>query len=88
MDQLQPYIPWIILGLTGLIAGWIVSKVLGGGGLIRNLIVGIIGGLIGGALVQANVLQLPFNFGQIGNGIVVATIGAFILVILIRLIGR
>jgi uncharacterized membrane protein YeaQ/YmgE (transglycosylase-associated protein family) len=88
MEQIEPFIPWIILGVTGLIAGWIVSKVLGGGGLLRNLIVGVIGGLIGGTLVQANLLQLPFDFGPIGNGIVVATVGAFILVILIRLIGR
>lgn len=88
MEQIQPYMPWIILGITGLIAGWIVGLVLGGGGLLRNLVVGVIGALIGGFLVRQGLLNLPFDLGELGNGIVVATIGAFILVILARLIGR
>ncbi|MEO0729755.1 MAG: GlsB/YeaQ/YmgE family stress response membrane protein [Pseudomonadota bacterium] len=88
MEQLQPYMPWIILGVTGLIAGWLVGLLLGGGGLFRNLVVGVLGALIGGAMVRMNLLNLPFDFGAFANGIVVATVGAFILVILARLIAR
>ncbi|MEM1306823.1 MAG: GlsB/YeaQ/YmgE family stress response membrane protein [Pseudomonadota bacterium] len=88
MDQIQPYMPWIILAVTGLIAGWIVGLILGGGGLLRNLVVGVLGAIVGGGLVRMNLLNLPFDFGALVNGIIVATIGAFILVILARLIAR
>ena len=36
----------LIFLLTGLVAGWIASLVLGGGGLLRNLVVGVIGALV------------------------------------------
>ncbi|MEM7775090.1 MAG: GlsB/YeaQ/YmgE family stress response membrane protein [Pseudomonadota bacterium] len=88
MDAIQPYMSWIIFAVTGLIAGWIVGQILGGGGLIRNLVVGIIGALIGGALIELGILNLPFDFGPIVNQIIVATVGAFILVIVARLIAR
>jgi len=43
IQQIQPYTPLMIMVINGLIAGWLVGLLLGGGGLIRNLIVGIIG---------------------------------------------
>ena len=43
LAQIEPYKIYIILGLIGLVAGWLSGKLLGGGGLIRNLIVGLIG---------------------------------------------
>lgn len=82
------YWPWIIMAVNGLIAGWLAGLLLGGGGLIRNLIVGIIGAFIGGALVQQGLLNLPFDFGAWGNQIVVSTIGALIVIILARILGR
>ncbi|PPD30109.1 MAG: GlsB/YeaQ/YmgE family stress response membrane protein [Hyphomicrobium sp.] len=92
MAQLQPYMPWIIMAVNGLIAGWLAGLLLGGGGLIRNLIVGIIGAFIGGALVQAGLLKLPYDFNTIipafGNQIAVSTIGALLVIILARIIGR
>lgn len=88
MEALAPYQDWIVFGVTGLIAGWIVGLILGGGGLLRNLIVGIIGALIGGVLVNQGLLDLPFDFGPLVNNIIVATVGAFILVIVARLISR
>ena len=89
MAELQPYMPWISLAVTGLIAGWIVGLLLGGGGLLRNLVVGVIGALIGGTLVNRGILAVPYDFGStFVNGLVVATIGAFILVILARIFLR
>lgn len=92
MAGLQPYMPWIIMALNGLVAGWLAGLLLGGGGLIRNLVVGIIGAFLGGALVQAGLLKLPFDFNTIlpvfGNQIVVSTIGALIVIILARILGR
>ena len=88
MEQLGPYAPWIVMAINGLIAGWLASQLLGGGGLIRNMIVGIIGAFIGGGLVQNGLLNLPFDLGTWGNQIAVSTLGALIVIILARIIGR
>jgi uncharacterized membrane protein YeaQ/YmgE (transglycosylase-associated protein family) len=88
MDQLQPYLPLIIMAINGLIAGWLASIVLGGGGLIRNMVVGIIGAVIGGYLVQQGLLNLPFDLGTWGNQIAVSTIGALIVILIARILGK
>ncbi len=76
------------MAVNGLIAGWLASLVLGGGGLLRMLLVGIIGAVLGGTLVQAGYLNLPFDFGTWGNQIAISTIGALIVIVLARIIGR
>lgn len=90
MDQVMAYLqnPYVIMAINGLIAGWIAGLLLGGGGLVRNLIVGLIGAFIGGALVQMGLLNLPFNLGTWGNQILVSTVGAILVVLLARLIAR
>jgi uncharacterized membrane protein YeaQ/YmgE (transglycosylase-associated protein family) len=89
MAQLNPYMPYIIMGLNGLIAGWLAGLLLGGGGLIRNLFVGVLGAFVGGYLVNSGLLKLPFTTGfGYGDQIVVSTIGALLIVILARIIGR
>ncbi len=90
MDQVMSLLqnPWVIMIINGLIAGWLAGLLLGGGGLIRNLVVGILGAFIGGALVQMSVLKLPVDFGSWGNQIIVSTIGALLLIIIARIIAR
>ena len=62
--------------IIGIIAGFIAEKVMAKDhGLLMNLIVGVIGSFVGGFL--ANALGIAFA-GWIGN-LVVATIGAIIL---------
>jgi len=93
MEQIQPYTPYIIMGVNGLIAGWLVGLLFGGGGLIRNLVVGIIGAFVGGALVRYDFLQLPgaltnvTNSVPYGTQIVISTIGAAIVVVIARFLG-
>jgi len=86
MENLTLYMPWIIMAVNGFIAGWLASLLLGGGGILRNIFVGIIGAFIGGALVQANLLNLPFNFGSWGNQIIISTIGALIVIVIARIV--
>jgi uncharacterized membrane protein YeaQ/YmgE (transglycosylase-associated protein family) len=94
MAQLEPYWPYIVMALNGLVAGWIAGQILGGGGLLRNLIVGIIGAFLGGAMVQAGLLNLPASVtnitGQVpyGTQILISTIGAMIVVLVARFLGR
>ena len=89
MEDYSAYWPWIVMALNGLIAGWIAGLILGGGGLLRNMFVGIIGAYIGGAMVRANLLNLPFTTGsEFGDQVVVSTIGAIVIIILARIIAR
>jgi uncharacterized membrane protein YeaQ/YmgE (transglycosylase-associated protein family) len=92
LEPYMPYMPFIVMAVTGLIAGWIAGLLLGGGGLFRSLIVGIIGAFIGGYLVQQGLLKIPYDFNTIiptyGNQIAVSTVGAILVVILARIIGR
>lgn len=92
MAQVQPYMPLILMAVTGLVAGWLAHLVLGGGGLIRNLLVGIVGSFVGGFLVQQGLLKVPYDFNAFiptfGNQIVVSTIGAVLVVIIARILGR
>ncbi|MCP4779214.1 MAG: GlsB/YeaQ/YmgE family stress response membrane protein [Hyphomicrobium sp.] len=89
MEDYSAYWPWTVMTLNGLIAGWIAGLILGGGGLLRNMFVGIIGAYIGGAMVRANLLNLPFTTGsEFGDQVVVSTIGAIVIIILARIIAR
>jgi len=74
--------------LIGLIAGWLAGKIMRGGGfgIIGDLIVGVIGAVIGGWLW--GVLHLPGIGPWWLTAIVSAVIGACILLFLLRLIKR
>jgi uncharacterized membrane protein YeaQ/YmgE (transglycosylase-associated protein family) len=89
MEDYAAYAPWIVMAVNGLVAGWLAHLVLGGGGLIRDIFVGIIGAFVGGALVHAGYLQLPFLIDwPWAHQILVATIGAILIIIIARIIGR
>jgi len=86
--------PWVVMVINGLVAGWIAGLLLGGGGLIRNLIVGILGALLGGFLVQMGIIALPPSITDMtsqvpfGTQVLISTIGAIIVVLVARLIAR
>ncbi|HEX6552360.1 MAG TPA: GlsB/YeaQ/YmgE family stress response membrane protein [Ktedonobacteraceae bacterium] len=81
---LEGLIWWIIVGL---IAGFLASVVMRGGGygIVGDIIAGIIGAFIGGWLF--GVLGINVGGGLLGS-IIVAFIGACILIALLRAIGR
>jgi uncharacterized membrane protein YeaQ/YmgE (transglycosylase-associated protein family) len=95
LEQIQPYTPVIVMVVNGLIAGWLAGLLLGGGGLIRNVFVGIIGAFVGGALVRYDLLQLPAGLTNVtnyvpygyGTQILVSTIGSIIVVVFARFLG-
>lgn len=75
-------ITWAAIGL---VAGFLASLIVGGGGLVTYLITGLIGAFVGGFLAQT--FNISPNLGHpIANQIVVATAGAIIVVILARII--
>jgi uncharacterized membrane protein YeaQ/YmgE (transglycosylase-associated protein family) len=74
----------IFLGI-GLLAGFLASLIVGGGGLITYLVSGVIGSFVGGFVLGAAGVHLGIKnplISQIGT----STIGAIIVVILARLI--
>lgn len=83
---LQPggIIAWLIIGL---LAGFIASVVVKGGGygLIGDIIVGLVGAFIGGLLINLLIPDATFGFW---GSLVVAIIGAVILIAILRAIGR
>ena len=81
---LAPFLEWIIMGaIAGILAGLIVKGY--GFGLAGNIVVGIVGSVIGGWLFSM-VGVFP-GTGATG-AIVSATIGAIILLLVIELIQR
>ena len=76
-------IAWIIIGL---VAGWLAAKILNRPhGLVRNLIVGLVGSMVGGFLFEKlDVHVVPDFWGEL----ITATIGAVVLVLIVRAIKR
>ena len=74
---------WIIVGL---IAGLIASAVVGGigYGLLGDIVVGMVGALVGGWLFSTLRISTPIG-GTAGN-ILVAFVGACLLLVLFRLL--
>lgn len=73
---------WIIVGL---VAGWATGKIMKGSGygIILDVVLGLVGGVIGGYLMQS----LGFaGAGGTTYSILVAILGAVILVAVVRLI--
>lgn len=72
--------------LIGICAGWLAGQIMKGGGfgLVADLIIGVIGAVIGG-----------FVFGLLGlsasgllGSLITATVGAVLLLFLLRLVAR
>jgi uncharacterized membrane protein YeaQ/YmgE (transglycosylase-associated protein family) len=77
-------IVWFLL--IGLAAGWLASQIMkgGGSGLVTDLIMGVIGAILGGFLFGTVGLAAT---GLIGS-LVTATVGAIVLIAGLRLINR
>ena len=75
-------IAWIVIGL---IAGWLAGMIMHGGyGLIGDLILGILGAIVGGwltGLILGRDMVTGFNI----ETLVVAVIGAVVLIAISRL---
>jgi uncharacterized membrane protein YeaQ/YmgE (transglycosylase-associated protein family) len=81
-DQYKSILIWIVIGL---IAGWLASLIVGGGGIIRYILTGLAGSLVGGFLAQRFKIDL-----KIGNvfveQVIIAAVGAIIVVLVARML--
>lgn len=75
---------WIIIGgIAGALAGRVVEG--GGFGILGDIVVGIVGALLGGLL--AHILGIDSSVGLIGS-LLLALIGAIVLLAILRLFSR
>jgi len=74
----------LVILLVGLIAGWLAGEIVAGGGfgLIGDIAIGIVGAFIGSWLLPHLGMRIG---GGLVNMIIVATIGAVVLLILLSL---
>ena len=77
--------PWVVFLLIGLVAGFLASLVVGGGGLLSGLLSGVIGAFVGGFLFHALGISLGIQ-NLLVVQIIHATVGAIIVVLLARAI--
>jgi uncharacterized membrane protein YeaQ/YmgE (transglycosylase-associated protein family) len=73
---------WFLV--VGAVAGWLAGVLVKGGGfgLVGDLVVGVVGAVLGGFLFG------EFLGGGLIGSIVVATIGAILLLVIVRFIKR
>lgn len=73
---------WFLI--VGAIAGWLANIIMKGGsaGLLRNLILGVIGAMIGGPLLG----MIGISTWGLAGSIISATVGAIVVIWIVRLI--
>ena len=74
----------VFLGI-GLVAGFLASVVMGGEGLLRYLIVGVLGAFVGGYLFSALKITLPVRNAFVSQ-LITATVGAILVIVIARLV--
>jgi uncharacterized membrane protein YeaQ/YmgE (transglycosylase-associated protein family) len=74
---------WIVIGLA---AGWLAAKITDSPRrLVRNLVVGLVGALLGGFLARKlGIPVVPDFWGEL----IVAIVGAVILLVVLRAVRR
>lgn len=75
-------VPTLLLGTA---TGFIASLIVGGGGLLRHLVVGVLGMLVGQGIVRATGWRISFGH-PLAEEVVMAIIGAILVVLLARFI--
>jgi uncharacterized membrane protein YeaQ/YmgE (transglycosylase-associated protein family) len=76
-------VTWLIVGL---VAGVLAALLVGGVGLIGDIIVGIVGAFVGGWIFQQLGIATPF--GGLAGTIFTAFVGAVVLLFLLHLVMR
>lgn len=78
----QTILIWLAIGL---VAGWIASRLVGGNGIVRYIIAGLLGSVVGGLAVQMFGIAIPIDNEWIRQ-ILISTAGAVIVILVSRLI--
>ena len=75
----------IIILIVGALVGWLAGMIMrSGGGIIFDIVVGIVGALLAGFLFGGSILDAPLNV----TAILYSLIGAIILLAIYKLVTR
>lgn len=76
----------LIFLLIGAVAGWLGGLLIKGGGygLLGNIVIGVVGAVVGGSIFNA----LGIAAGGLLGAIFTATVGAVVLLFIVRLVKR
>lgn len=75
---------WLVFIIIGLIAGWLAGIITRAGGLgcLMDIVVGVIGAILGGQLFSLIGVTTESVFGRVGT----ATVGAVLLLLVLNAI--
>jgi uncharacterized membrane protein YeaQ/YmgE (transglycosylase-associated protein family) len=78
---------FVYIILVGLVAGWATGKIMKGSGygLVMDILLGMVGGIVGGFIVR---LLGFYSTGGLIPSILIAILGAVILVVIARKLRR
>jgi uncharacterized membrane protein YeaQ/YmgE (transglycosylase-associated protein family) len=77
---------WLIVAIIGILAGWIASMILNRQhGLLANLVIGLIGALIGSWLNDKFIHFGPAGLSPLLVSLCVAIVGSIILLLILSL---
>ncbi len=75
----------IIILIVGALVGWLAGVIMrSGGGILFDIIIGIVGALIGGFLFGGSILNAPLSI----TAILYSLLGAIILLAIVKLVTR
>jgi uncharacterized membrane protein YeaQ/YmgE (transglycosylase-associated protein family) len=87
-----PYMNFILWLIVGGIIGWIASKIMNTDaqqGIVLNVVVGILGSLLGGWLITPLIGHTTINQGNFSfSGLLVSLLGAVVLLAIVNLFRR
>jgi uncharacterized membrane protein YeaQ/YmgE (transglycosylase-associated protein family) len=76
----------VMMGVIGVIAGYLASVLVGGGGgLIGYLLKGVVGALVGGYVLNAAGINLGIR-NAFASQVATATIGAIVVILVARIV--
>lgn len=88
-EEFYRYLPLILFLLNGLIAGWLASRIFGGLGWFRNMVVGVLGSMLAGYAISTGTIDAPALTGTaLIDQVLYSAAGAFLILIFARFIGR
>jgi uncharacterized membrane protein YeaQ/YmgE (transglycosylase-associated protein family) len=78
----QALLVWVLVGLA---AGWLASRIVGGTGLLRYLVAGLLGSIVGGMIVSYFNIPVPVDNEWLRQ-FLIATGGAVVVILVAKLV--